>query len=143
MKMFCQSLFAKLTLAEATTVLVDESRKSTEYPEAGAAERSPKLFPSTINRLLTVPLPERPPFTSERVGAAIVKALGRFADPPPGLVTVILKIVPAALRFAETEGTATSRLVAEYAVTAADTAAPPAAGVKVTVGLTAVFPDPD
>src|SRR6266702_1089797 len=143
MKMFCQSLFAKSTAAVAATAPLDLSRKSTEYEPAGAVARSPKLLPSRMNRLFTVPLPARPPLTSVVMGAAIVKARGNVFEPPPGFVTVTSKTVPGAARFAATSGTATSRLVAENAVTAAVKAAPPEEGVKVTAGFTAVAPEPD
>src|SRR5258707_9621216 len=143
MRMFCQSPTAKLTAAEAKRLFVDASRKSAEYPEAGNAERSPKLFPSMMNRLPTVPLPVSPPLMSVRTGAAIVKALLSVADPPPGFATVMLNTVPAALRLDGAEVTATSRPVELNDVTDAGIPAPPPTGVKVTVGFTALAPDPD
>src|SRR5260370_16655784 len=50
--------------------------------------------------------------------------------------------VPAAVRLAGAEVTATSRPVELNDVTTAEIPAPPATGVQVTVGFTALAPDP-
>jgi len=80
---------------------------------------------------------------SVRIGAAIVNAFLSVANPPPGFATVMSNTVPAALRLAGAEVTATSRPVELNDVTTAEIPAPPATGVKVTVGFTALAPDPD
>src|SRR5512140_2254319 len=69
---------AKFTTVDATTALVVASRKSTEQPAVGA-DRLPKLFPSIMNRLPAVPLPEVPPLIAVTVGGGV----GTSPPPPP------------------------------------------------------------